>query len=115
MKTKHKSGKIALLCILAIALAAVVFCVIKFVPFGTYDLLPEGGTTLTDGVLNYDLPLDNTSPWPKFRANTMQTGRTPVEPVADESVEPWEYRTAYICNCRFCKDSAACQTDCIPR
>ena len=94
METKRKGGKIALVCILAAALAVAVFCVVKLVPFGAYDLLPGGGITLTDGIFDYDLPLDNTSPWPKFRANTMQTGRTPVEPAADESVEPWEYRTA---------------------
>ena len=77
-------------CILALSL----FLIIKLVPFGTYDLLPDSSTELKNGTFNYDLPLDKKSPWPKFRANTLQTGRTPVEPKANAAVQPWEYRTA---------------------
>ena len=80
---------VAAACILALSL----FLVIKLVPFGTYDLLPSGGTELKNGTFNYDLPLDNKSPWPKFRANALQNGCTPVEPKADASVQPWEFRT----------------------
>ena len=75
-------------------LAAALFLVIGAIPFGTYDLLPESGTVLADGAFGYDLPLDNRSPWPKFRANAMQTGRAPVEPNAGADLQPWEYRTA---------------------
>ena len=95
MKSKRsRKGLVVLACFLVLALAAVVFCVVKFVPFGDYDLSPQAGTVLKDGQFNYDLPLDPASPWPKFRANTLQNGRTPVEPAADPSVQPWEYRTA---------------------
>jgi len=97
MKSEQRKGLrkwIALLIAVALVLAAALFLVIKLVPFGSYNLLPAGGTTLTNGVFSYDLPLDPRSPWPKFRANTLQNGRTPVEPLANSSVEPWEVRTA---------------------
>jgi len=93
-KGKRLRKRIALLVTAALILAAALFLVIRFVPFGSYDLQPQGGTTLTDDVFDYDLPLDPGSPWPKFRANTLQNGRTPVEPTADSGVEPWEVRTA---------------------
>lgn len=94
-KNKKKGRGWLVLAILAGAvLACALFLVVKYVPFGAYDLLPEGGTTLAEGVFGYGLPLDSRSPWPKFRANAAQNGRTPVEPKVDASVQPWEYRTA---------------------
>ena len=94
MKKKTRIGRILLLCFAAIVIAAAAFLVIKLVPFGSYDLQPEAGTTLANGQFSYDLPLDKASPWPKFRANALQNGRTPVEPKADAIVQPWEYHTA---------------------
>ena len=38
------------------------------------------------------MPLDPNSPWPKFRANELQNGRSPVEPTVN-SLSPWSYRT----------------------
>lgn len=88
-----KKRTIVLLALLAVVVIAAAVVVVKTVPFGNYDLLPHEETALSDGMFNYDLPLDNTSPWPKFRANTLQTGRTPISSTANETVAAWEYRT----------------------
>ena len=63
MKAKQKKkfgiGRVLALCFLALVIAAAAFLVIRFVPFGTYDLLPEGeGTVLEGGLFSYALPLD---------------------------------------------------------
>ena len=92
-KRKWKKRHIAAAVILAIAVIAAIVIICLTVPFGHFDLTPQAGTTFSNGIFNYDLPLDETSPWPKFRANTLQNGRTPIPAVADESVEPWETRT----------------------
>jgi len=97
MKPKRSRKRlIVLLSLLGLLLVAALVLVVKIVPFGKYDLLPDPaeGTALSGGEFSYDLPLDKNSPWPKFRANTLQTGRTPVEPKADSAVKAWEYRTA---------------------
>lgn len=39
------------------------------------------------------VPLDPASPWPKFRANALQTGRSRVEPVVDPTRRPWSFQT----------------------
>ena len=49
------------------------------------NLLPEKDEPL-------DLPLDPKSPWPKFRGNALQNGRSKVEPKISDMV-PWEYQT----------------------
>ncbi len=41
---------------------------------------------------NYDLPLDAASPWPKFRCNSLQNGRSTVLP-EKSGLQPWEYNT----------------------
>ena len=92
-KRSHKARNILCGALLCVVLAAAAFYVIRFVPFGDYDLSPQEGTTLSGGKFSYDLPLDTASPWPKFRANTLQNGRTPVEPKANPAVAPWEYKT----------------------
>jgi outer membrane protein assembly factor BamB len=66
---------------------------VQTVPFGSWNLLPEKPTKLANGSYSYNIPLDPESPWPKFRANAIQNGRTPVEPMVNE-LEPWEYKTA---------------------
>lgn len=38
-------------------------------------------------------PLDPESPWPKFRRDLAQTGRSPVLPTPDLAVAPWTYKT----------------------
>ncbi len=40
----------------------------------------------------YSVPLAPDSPWPKFRANARQDGRSPVLPVVGEG-EPWSFAT----------------------
>lgn len=39
-----------------------------------------------------DLPLDPDSPWPKFRGNALQNGRSKVKPAISNAL-PWEYQT----------------------
>lgn len=61
--------------------------VVAFVPLGRHDLLPgDEGQSST-------LALDPASPWPKFRANALQNGRSPVQPRLDAAARPWTYPT----------------------
>lgn len=39
------------------------------------------------------MPLDPASPWPKFRANPLQNGRSPLAPRVDAALRPWTFRT----------------------
>ncbi len=41
---------------------------------------------------DYSVPLDPESPWPKFRRNALQNGRSPIEPV-DSGRAPWVFQT----------------------
>lgn len=41
---------------------------------------------------SYDVPLDPGSPWPKFRRNALQNGRSPIVPV-DSGRAPWAFHT----------------------
>lgn len=38
-------------------------------------------------------PLDPTSPWPKFRRDLAQTGRSDVTPTPDDAIAPWVVKT----------------------
>ena len=89
---KHKGlGWKILLALLALG---AVFAVVKFVPFGLHDLSPAPDTEInTQGGFEYGIPLDPMSPWAKFRANTLNNGRTPVAPVVNTALSPWSYRT----------------------
>lgn len=79
--------------LLGLLAIAVIYCVIRLVPFGAYDLSPAATTPLSaDGKFSYSVPLDPASPWPKFRANELQNGRSPVRPTAND-LSPWSYRT----------------------
>ncbi|MDH3202119.1 MAG: PQQ-binding-like beta-propeller repeat protein [Myxococcales bacterium] len=40
----------------------------------------------------YAVPMDPMSPWPKFRRNAMQNGRSPVKPI-DTGADVWEFQT----------------------
>lgn len=40
----------------------------------------------------YAVPMDDESPWPKFRRDAMQTGRSPVLPI-DTGADPWVFPT----------------------
>ena len=61
-------------------------------PVGCYDFSPDRKAAVTAGVYRYGVPLDRTSPWPKFRANELQNGRSPVIP-APGTGRPWEFKT----------------------
>ncbi len=39
------------------------------------------------------IPLDKESPWPKFRNNALQNGRSFVKPVVNPALKPWEFKT----------------------
>jgi outer membrane protein assembly factor BamB len=78
---------------LGLIAAAVIVCVVLFVPFGKYDTSAAPTTSLAaDGTFTYATPLDPKSPWPKFRANELQNGRIPVKPTTND-MTPWSYRT----------------------
>lgn len=72
-----------------IALAA--YVVLK-VPFGFYDFKPAKAVVTAEGY-SYGVPLDSSSPWPKFRANELQNGRSAVIPQINTSAKPWIYQT----------------------
>ncbi|HOD13700.1 MAG TPA: PQQ-binding-like beta-propeller repeat protein [Spirochaetota bacterium] len=78
--------------IVFVAAGAVVLAyMIVAVPVGCYDFTPERKPA-DEGAYGYGVPLDSTSPWPKFRANELQNGRSPVDPVP-RGGKPWEFRT----------------------
>jgi outer membrane protein assembly factor BamB len=79
---------------LILALVGVGLSVILLVPFGNYDLSPAPDTAVTaEGGLDYGIPLDPMSPWAKFRANALNNGRSPVDPLVNDALTPWSYRT----------------------
>ena len=75
----------------AVAGAILLAYMIVAVPVGCYDFTPDRKTA-AEGAYGYAVPLDGTSPWPKFRANELQNGRSPVDPVPGGG-RPWEFRT----------------------
>lgn len=80
--------------LLGLILIGAVCAIVLLVPFGKYDFSPAPDTAVgADGTFAYDLPLDPTSPWAKFRANALNNGRSAVEPAADETLTPWSFRT----------------------
>ena len=84
---------IGLIIFLSLLLVIVAVCVVMFVPFGKYDFSAAPTTSVSaDGKYEYNIPLDPSSPWPKFRANELQNGRSPVMPVMNDLM-PWSYRT----------------------
>jgi len=74
-----------------LALIALVW-VVRTVPFGAHAFRPADGAGAAAGPAGA-VPLDPASPWPKFRANALQTGRSPVEPVVDPTRRPWRFQT----------------------
>jgi len=61
-------------------------------PFGTYQAYPDKLSPQKEGLYFYDIPLDPKSPWPKFRANSLQNGRTAVKPL-HTTLHPWVFKT----------------------
>jgi len=77
----------------ALIVIGIAWYVIATVPFGTYVYTAADTTPVKDGKYQYDIPLDPESPWPKFRANALQNGRSPVEPMVNASLCPWTFET----------------------
>jgi outer membrane protein assembly factor BamB len=81
----------------ALAAAAAAWLVVRTLGAGPHVFVPEegdgGSAPRTAGGYAHDVPLDPGSPWPKFRANALQNGRSPVPPRDDASRRPWEFRT----------------------
>jgi outer membrane protein assembly factor BamB len=76
---------------LLLALVAI-WTVAETVPFGSHVFLPDAQPR-AEGAYAYAVPLDPGSPWPKFRANALQNGRSAVSATVDPSRRPWEFRT----------------------
>ncbi len=70
----------------------VISYVIIAVPIGCYDMGPGKIPPSSGDSYSYSVPLDPKSPWPKFRANELQNGRSPVVPKTGNGV-PWEFKT----------------------
>lgn len=90
---RPRKGRVFGWVLLGLLACAAVAAVVLFVPFGRYDFSPAPTTPLSAaGKFTYATPLDPASPWPKFRADELQNGRSPVKPVAN-ALSPWSYRT----------------------
>ena len=94
MNKPARKTRLGLKIALGLLLAAAIASIILFVPFGKYDFSAAPTTAMSaEGKFAYNIPLDASSPWAKFRANELQNGRTPVIPTVDETLAPWSYRT----------------------
>lgn len=76
---------------LALVLALGLY-VVRTVPFGQHDFLPDPAPA-SGAERHAGVPLDPASPWPKFRANPLQNGRSPVAVAVDPARRPWTFRT----------------------
>lgn len=68
------------------------YYLISVTPFGTYDFKPEA-LKISESSFGYTIPLDPESPWPKFRNNALQNGRSGVKPVVNKKLKPWVFQT----------------------
>ncbi|TAL36667.1 MAG: hypothetical protein EPN93_07525 [Spirochaetes bacterium] len=87
-KLKIFKWKIAIAFVFIIGL----YLVSSSVPFGSHVFLPDKLAAARAGYA-YDIPLDPASPWPKFRNNAPQNGRSQVKPIVDPALRPWTFRT----------------------
>ncbi len=77
----------------ALAISAGVVA-LQTVPFGAHAFRPDAADADAAGAIGHGgVPLDPTSPWPKFRANPLQNGRSGVELRVDLKRRPWTFRT----------------------
>ena len=60
---------------------------------GSHEAYPDLLSPQKEGMYSYDIPLDPESPWPKFRANSLQNGRSTVKPVYNSKLKPWTFKT----------------------
>lgn len=85
--------RVGLILFFSLVFIAAIVYIVMVVPFGKYDFSAAPTTLVSaDGKYEYNIPLDPASPWAKFRANELQNGRSPVEPVVKD-LAPWSYRT----------------------
>ncbi|MCG8572811.1 MAG: PQQ-binding-like beta-propeller repeat protein [Spirochaetes bacterium] len=78
--------------LLFVVLLSLICYLIAVTPFGNYNLQPDRPVQPVEGRFSYSVPLDPHSPWPKFRANVLQNGRSPVLPVVSD-LKPWQFQT----------------------
>ncbi len=82
----------------ALLLFAIGYYMVSRVDFEKHNMDPEPVRVSKNPenqaypVYSYDVPLDKTSPWPKFRCNSTQTGRSDVLPV-EADLKPWAFHT----------------------
>lgn len=98
IKRKHKIRWWQLLLIILIGLPLLFgasWWAYRNISFAPKTMIPEASdsTALNGNTFTYDIPLDPASPWPKFRANSLQTGRSPVDAAGVEGAKPWVYQT----------------------
>jgi len=76
--------------LVTLALLAIVLVVValRTIPFGPHAFRPDPSAPAGPAV-----PLDPASPWPKFRANAVQNGRSPVRGQVDPARRPWRFAT----------------------
>jgi len=79
--------------LIAVVAVLLIVIILKLFP-GSGDMMPDKSDeiSLKDGKFDYKLPLDPTSPWPKFRGNELQNGRSPVSKEFGDG-SPWTYMT----------------------
>lgn len=93
MRRSRDRRRAALLAAGGIVLSlAVGLWALRTLPVGRHDVLPDAPADDTVG-RHSGVPLDPASPWPKFRANPLQNGRSAVPPAVDPARRPWSFRT----------------------
>ncbi len=75
-----------------LVIGALIYYFFTAYPFGTYQAYPEKLSPQNKNY-SYDIPLDPSSPWPKFRANSLQNGRSPILPRYNNKLKPWIFKT----------------------
>lgn len=94
-ENKRKIRSYVIYGVLVILGIAILYYVYANVAIFDRKMKPEQLVELKDGQYNYRVPLDPESPWPKFRTNALQTGRSPLIPRTYEETrrKPWVFRT----------------------
>ncbi len=62
------------------------------VRFTDFEMTSDPQKHISNNEFQYNMPLDPASPWPKFRNNALQNGRSTVIPEITSS-KPWVYET----------------------
>lgn len=79
--------------IYAVLVAGIMITLWNSVSFTDHVMTPDRTDQISDaGTFAYDLPLDPASPWPKFRNNGLQNGRSQVLPQLS-GFKPWMFKT----------------------